>query len=211
MVVPGYHDLVRSDVFALIPQGGRLLDIGGGIGATALALKQQGLCDAVCLMDLAAPANREGLEQSVAVDLNDIAGLEAHFSQLGPFDTILCLDVLEHLARPDLVLAQAFKALRPGGTLVASIPNVRHWSVLGPLLLKGEWTYAATGVLDRTHLRFFTRRSARSLLANAGLTLHEMRRSGLGTRGYRVVNALTFGLLRDFLTIQYFFQARKPA
>jgi hypothetical protein len=74
----------------------------------------------------------------------------------GHFDVITCADVLEHLVEPGTLLGQLRRYLKDDGRLVVSIPNVRHESVLLPLLVEGRFTYQDAGVLDRTHLRFFT-------------------------------------------------------
>src|SRR5262249_29387460 len=85
----------------------------------------------------------------------------------GSFDAAVCGDVLEHLRDPLVFLRRLRGWLRPNGTLVASIPNVRHHTVIRSLLA-GNWTYEPAGLLDRTHLRFFTRREAEKLFHRAG-------------------------------------------
>jgi GT2 family glycosyltransferase len=91
----------------------------------------------------------------------------------GSFDAIICADILEHLREPGRLLRQARAWLAPGGSVVASIPNVRHHSVLCSLL-QGNWTYEPAGLLDRTHLRFFTRREVEKLLTRAGFAVEGM-------------------------------------
>jgi GT2 family glycosyltransferase len=86
------------------------------------------------------------------------------------FDAVVFADLLEHLAEPEAALAQARRLLAPGGVVVASLPNVRHWSVVKQLLA-GEFRYEPAGILDRTHLRFFTRTSARRLFADHGFSV----------------------------------------
>ncbi|MBY0430143.1 MAG: class I SAM-dependent methyltransferase, partial [Rhodospirillales bacterium] len=76
----------------------------------------------------------------------------------------------EHVADSEGLLAMASRRLRPGGTLVLSVPNVQYWPVLKGLL-EGHWTYTEAGVLDRTHLRFFTRESLIRLIHGAGLEI----------------------------------------
>jgi hypothetical protein len=85
-----------------------------------------------------------------------------------PFDCIVFNDVLEHMIDPWSVLATTRSLLSARGVVVASIPNIRHVSVLLPLLVRGRWSYMEWGVLDRTHLRFFTRRSMISMFEGAG-------------------------------------------
>lgn len=88
------------------------------------------------------------------------------------FDLALLLDVLEHVNTPAELLAEAVARVRPGGALLVSVPNVAHWSMRAALLA-GEFPYAQRGILDRTHVHFFTRRSLRALLEGAGLVIEE--------------------------------------
>ena len=84
-------------------------------------------------------------------------------------DVLVCADVLEHVADSGALFSRLLrKYLRPGGTAIVSLPNVAHLYVRGSLML-GRWEYADKGILDRTHLRFFTGRSADQLLTGAGL------------------------------------------
>jgi O-antigen biosynthesis protein len=74
------------------------------------------------------------------------------------FDVISFVDVLEHTISPTAVLAECRERLRPGGVVVASIPNIAHLAVRS-MLLAGRWDYAPTGIMDNSHIRFFTRNS----------------------------------------------------
>jgi SAM-dependent methyltransferase len=88
----------------------------------------------------------------------------------GPFDAIIYGDVLEHLSDPLSALLAVNPSLAPGGLVVVSVPNVAHlWVRLA--LLGGRFDYTDRGILDRTHLRFFTRRTLLALLAEAGLAV----------------------------------------
>ena len=100
-----------------------------------------------------------------------MADLDVAVPALDPdFDAIVCGDVLEHLVHPAPVLRALGRALAPGGVVVVSVPNVAHlWMRLS--LLVGRFDYAERGILDRTHLRFFTERSLRALLTEVGLTI----------------------------------------
>ena len=92
----------------------------------------------------------------------------------GRFDCIVFNDVLEHVVDPWTTLARSTEFLAPGGRIVASIPNIRHYIVVRDLLLRGRWEYADWGVLDRTHLRFFTRSSIEELFASADLAIETL-------------------------------------
>jgi SAM-dependent methyltransferase len=88
--------------------------------------------------------------------------------RLEPFDVIVFADVLEHVADPGNFLQLAHRALRPGGRVIASVPNVAHWSVRVDLL-RGRFDYQPTGIRDATHLRWFTGETVRSLFESNGL------------------------------------------
>jgi len=114
------------------------------------------------------------------------------------FDAIYFNDVLEHMLRPEEALTAARALLAPDGVVIASIPNVRHVSALLPLVFRGNWTYTDTGVLDRTHVRFFTRRSAGELFTANGWRLRKL--EGIN-RWYRKLAWIP--ATADFCFLQY--------
>ena len=156
----GTHRMIA----ARVADGARVLDVGAGEGALGVELKGRG-CKVVCLEVDEARAGK-AREKGLEVVLRNIesAGLE----DLGRFEVVVCADVLEHLLDPAAALLRVKAALAPGGKVLASIPNVAFYGVR-LRLLSGRFDYTDTGILDRTHLRFFTRRTARELLEGAGL------------------------------------------
>ena len=90
------------------------------------------------------------------------------------FDCIVFNDVIEHVVDPWTMLRKAERHLAPDGLIVASIPNIRYYIVVRDLLLRGRWEYADWGVLDRTHLRFFTRESISRLFPDCGYTIEQL-------------------------------------
>ncbi len=158
------HD--RPEVRALVPPlATRVLDVGCGAGLLGGALRfRRGARVTGIEIDrtAAARAGEELDDVRVGDALACMRSLPA-----ANFDAVVFADVLEHLAAPEEALVQARRLLAPGGVVVASLPNVRHWSVVRQLLA-GEFRYEAAGILDRTHLRFFTRASARRLFAESG-------------------------------------------
>lgn len=206
-----YHDLVRREIFEFVPRGGTLLDVGGGVGATAAALKRDGVIDRAGVIDLVAPVADGGLDFAYSGDLTD-AGLIARIAaEQGPLDTILALDVLEHLVDPWTLVAQMGAALRPGGAIVASIPNIRHYSALFPLLLRNQWTLTDAGILDRTHLRFFVKETAVALMTSGGLKLDRVEPINGNRRLTRLIDRVTFNASRSFTALQYMVRVVKPA
>jgi len=126
------------------------------------------------------------------------------------YDLLVASFVLEHVTDPWKTLGRLRDALRPGGQFVGALPNVRHWAVTLPLLLGGRWDYQDEGVLDRTHYRFFTRRSIVGLLGDCGFERIETR-PVLGGGKTWLADKLTLGLARDHLGYAYRFSAFKPA
>ena len=86
----------------------------------------------------------------------------------GRFDAVICGDLLEHLRDPWKTVQNLCRITRPGGRLIISVPNVMHISNLYGMLREGNWAYEAQGIRDRTHLRFFTQRTARELVEQGG-------------------------------------------
>ena len=143
-----------------------VLDIGCGEGFFAAELAAAG--NRVSGIDnRAVPREDSVFERYVSADLDEgIAPAIAEFEGKC-FDRILLLDVLEHLKRPERILEQCHAILKSEGRIVVSLPNIANLSVRLMLLL-GRFDYQERGILDRTHLRFFTRKTARRLLEDAG-------------------------------------------
>jgi 2-polyprenyl-3-methyl-5-hydroxy-6-metoxy-1,4-benzoquinol methylase len=199
-----YHDTTRDDVIPHVPgRDGTLLDAGGGSGATAVRLKQLGKASRVGVIDIVDCSSYSLADFSHVGNIEDESFVKAITEREGPFATILCLDVLEHLVDPWRVVALLHSALEPGGVIVASIPNVRNYGVVLPLVFRNRWSLRDAGILDRTHLRFFVRSTAIDLMTSSGLTLRSVNASPSGGRRIRLFRRLTFGLLNSFTDRQY--------
>ncbi len=156
-----------SVLASLVPAGARVLDLGTGSGALGRLLRTQRGCsvDGVTISEAEREAARDGYDRIERLDLEQ-PGWEARFAP-GDYDCIVCADVLEHLREPERVLQACQRLLRPDGWLLASVPNVAYAGMVLELM-HGDWTYGPEGLLDRTHLRFFTRRSFERLLHAEG-------------------------------------------
>jgi 2-polyprenyl-3-methyl-5-hydroxy-6-metoxy-1,4-benzoquinol methylase len=164
-----YFEFARPELLALVPRSARkVLEIGCGAGRLGEALKARQPAEVVGIevVEAAAQVARERLDQVFA---GDVEAMELPFAPAS-FDAVVCGDVLEHLRRPEELLRRVRGWLRPSGRLIASIPNVRHHTVVRSLL-DGNWTYEPAGLLDRTHLHFFTRRDIEDLLRDTGFTV----------------------------------------
>lgn len=186
--IPGSsHDLLRRRVREL-PPGLRLLDLGAAGGHLGRAVRDRCAYLAGVEPDAELPETaRAGYD-----DWRARGALEAGEWER-PFDLVVCGDVLEHLARPEELLERIRGWLRPGGLLLASVPNVANISVRAALLA-GRFPYSDRGILDRTHLRFYTRATARRLIRDSGFGVrrvtataipYELALPGLGRAPWR--------------------------
>jgi 2-polyprenyl-3-methyl-5-hydroxy-6-metoxy-1,4-benzoquinol methylase len=161
-----------------VPPGGRVLDIGPGGDHVVSALRERGCTVwAVEIDGEAARAAEPYCERVLVADVETV-DLGREFEGLR-FDCILFLDVLEHLREPLPVLRDAAKLLADEASVVASIPNVTH-AALRLELLRGRFRYRDTGLLDRTHLRFFDQEGVNELFRQAGLRIEEQLRVSRG-------------------------------
>jgi 2-polyprenyl-3-methyl-5-hydroxy-6-metoxy-1,4-benzoquinol methylase len=167
-----YFEHARPELSALVPpHARRILDVGCGGGALGAALKAEQPGRVVIGLEgfpEAAARARARLDDAICLDLDNVDELP---SGLGSFDAIIFGDVLEHLRDPIPLVRTMLAALAEDGVLVCSIPNVKHWTVLHPLLVRDRWTYEDAGLLDRTHVHFFTAHSIERMLRELRLEL----------------------------------------
>lgn len=163
-----YDDDDRPEMIAFVPPTARtVLDVGCWHGAFGSLLKRIRSNVSVTGIE----PNPEAASTAASRLDRVIAGEFPSVELAERFDCIVFNDVLEHLILPQEALIASRGLLNQDGVVVASIPNVRHLSVSWPLLRAGSWTYTDAGLLDRTHLRFYTRSSLPQLFAEAGLTI----------------------------------------
>jgi SAM-dependent methyltransferase len=150
-----------------VRRGLDVLDVGCGFATTSEHIQRLGnRVTGIESSDVAVAKAATRIDRVIHEDLQKFDSVRTKAAQ--QFDAIIFADVLEHVAWPQEVLRSYLELLRENGSVIVSLPNVGLWSVRLSLLL-GRFEYTDTGVLDRTHLRFFTRRTAKALLAAAGL------------------------------------------
>jgi len=148
---------------------GKVLDAGAGFGFLGVRLAAAGYT--VVGLDADPAAARQAPAEYAAFHTLDVSSTPV--LPEAPFDLVVAGDVLEHVPEPSAAVACLLAQLRPGGRLLISVPNVAFAPVRLELAV-GRFQYRPRGILDTTHLRFFTRRSFRRLLAESGLTLVRM-------------------------------------
>jgi 2-polyprenyl-3-methyl-5-hydroxy-6-metoxy-1,4-benzoquinol methylase len=166
----GYYDNTRLEMLKYLPKTSKkILDIGCGNGAFASIVKQKNDAEVwgIELMEE---------EAKVAVDVLDkvfVGNCEKHIDGLpeGYFDVIYMNDVLEHLVDPYSVLETLKSKLAPNGIVISSIPNVRFFRTFSKVLFSKDWKYDEYGVMDKTHLRFFTGKSIRRMYEELGYSI----------------------------------------
>jgi ubiquinone/menaquinone biosynthesis C-methylase UbiE len=183
-----YLEVVNTEMIRMmgsVPRGSIVLDVGCGSGLHGDVLSQE-YGHRVVGVDSSEASIRRASGRLWQAHVGDVTSCASYpFGDLR-FNAIVFSDILEHLYAPDRILADHLELLAPGGVVVVSIPNIAIWSArLG--LLCGRFEYEDTGTFDRTHIRFFTRKSIAAMLQSCGL-----RPSRVGT---------TPGLVRPFVPL----------
>jgi glycosyltransferase involved in cell wall biosynthesis len=179
---------------------GRVLDLGCAAGLLAARLQEAGH-DVTGVDAVEEPGVRGRMGRFMRADLDD--GIPSAAGD--GYDVVLAADVLEHVRDPDRLVDHAARSLRPGGVLVASVPNVGHWY---PRLsvATGWFHYDQRGPLDHGHVRFFTRRSIRRLLERQRFAVRRLEPVGspvelLGSRWARTLGRLEGPMVRGWPTL----------
>lgn len=204
-----YFSLDRDDVAALVPAHCRtILEIGSGFGALGRTLMARQSCTVDGVeVNQAASKHLEGHYRRFWI--GDVERIELE-GALQEYDCLLFPDVLEHLVDPWAALHRFSRYVKSGGVVVASIPNVRNLALLYRLMIHGLWQYEESGLLDRGHLRFFTRKSIAELFSCNGLTIETWQMNRDRYEGIRRVVAIVSKLVVPEIDVcQYLVCARK--
>lgn len=207
----GYYGTARHALLTLLPADlapRHVLEVGCGSGANLAALKLRfpGCSTTGVEVDTRAShaaRQRQGVDTVVQGDVLSIDLPDAGF------DLIVLSHVLEHFAEPAAVLQRMLRWLTPTGKLLVALPNVRHASVLAELVFLRDFRYRPAGILDRTHLRFFTRRSAVRLFAEQGLVVERWAPDIHGLKS-KLVLWCSLGMARDLAAFAHNFLLRRP-
>ncbi|TXN28247.1 class I SAM-dependent methyltransferase [Lacisediminihabitans profunda] len=168
----GSHNNSWANLFELIPEGSRVLDVGCSTGNFGAALIRERGCTVTGIDTNSADIGiaREVLNRALVIDITQPEALES----LGVFDVVIFADVLEHLPDPRATLRLIRPRLAPGGFVAYSIPHMGHLSVRLDLL-SGEFPYTETGLLDRTHFHFYDKMEIADTFASGGFAIVDER------------------------------------
>ncbi len=198
-----YFSNVRKEMTAFVPVSSkRILDVGCSEGNFGKLLMEQNGAEVwgAELSEQAAAVAAGKLHKVFQGDFRTI------LPQLpsGYFDCLIFNDVLEHFTDPEIVIAQCRTILAPGGDIVSSIPNVRYIRNLFDMVIRKDWEYKDSGILDRTHYRFFTQKSIVRMFTGAGFTVESC--TGINATPSiktRLLGVLTFGHMADVKYLEF--------
>lgn len=208
-----YYRLARRSLLDLFegPAPQRVLEIGCGAGENLVLLKRRFPgCEVVGVeyREEAVQLGRATKEIDQIRQLDVQTAAPSTFES-GYFDLLVLSHVLEHFVEPEAILQLSLRWVREGGHVLIALPNVRHVSVLWDLALHDEFRYRPSGILDRSHLRFYTHASACRLIEGAGLKTVQFSPE-FGGRKSVLLNRLSFGLAQGFAAYAYNFLTQKP-
>jgi len=224
--IPYYFRHLNKKLLNNLPSGlDRVLEFGCSAGMLGKAYKSKNpdtVWHGVEINPEAAKLAKKNIDGAWILNANDLKPNKTMLK--APYDAIIYGDVIEHFIDPLECLPTHLELLRPGGELIACIPNVQHWSLMKQVL-QGNWDYRDSGLLDKTHLRFFTRKSIRRLLHNLDLEFVEQKRfsyeNSVFAKREKEKNAFLKTMKTaneslgipfneyDFRTFQYFMRAEK--
>ena len=193
----GYYESTREDMLKYIPAGTKTsLEFGCGSGGFSALIKDKFDAEtwAVELNQQAAQQAEKKLDKVINNDaLNSLVDIPDSY-----FDCIILFDILEHLIDPYTLLGALKNKLSNSGVIIASIPNIRYYRTFIDFVIYGNWDYKDQGILDRTHLRFFTYKSIIKMLKMLGfeiLTLEGIHPTS--SRTFRILNLLLLNSIKD--------------
>jgi 2-polyprenyl-3-methyl-5-hydroxy-6-metoxy-1,4-benzoquinol methylase len=199
------HD--RPELLPLIPNDTKaLLDVGCGAGTFGKNVKKI----LGCVVWGIEPVREPALEAQKVLDKVVIGLFDEALPQItGKFDAVCFNDVLEHMPDPWDALHKTKNLLNQNGVVIASMPNILHYQEFLDILFKKDWKYKEAGIMDKTHLRFFTKKSIVRMFEDCGYSILEIK--GLDptpSKKMTLISFLTFGYLSEMRYPQFAIKAK---
>jgi len=197
-----YYSESREDILPFVPSNiGIALDIGCGNGSFGKMLKEKFDCEVWGVEPDKESATLAG--EKIDKVISSVFDGNLDF-QGQKFDCIFFNDVLEHLVEPSVAILSAKKLLKSDGCIISSIPNILHFFTIWKILETQDWRYEDAGIMDKTHLRFFTRKSIVRMFEKCGLKIDDIQ--GINPtygKKYHLLNALFLNKIKDMKYIQF--------
>lgn len=210
-----YFTNSRKDLISLLPRrsGLHVLELGAGGGDTLMELKRDGIASRVVGIELF--ELKGTFQKDPMIDEFIIGNVEEMELDLpnNSFDAVLMGDVLEHLIDPWAAIRKIAPLVKPGGIMMASIPNIRSRGAFKQIFIKGDFAYTSQGLFDKTHYRWFCKKNMIELMTPENFSLVSVTsnlefKKGSGTRQF---NRLTGRVFEEFLTVQFITVSQKVA
>ncbi len=204
-----YYSSPRPEMSSLLPASAlKILDVGCGSGVFAYSLKQSNLEREIWGIEINPSVAAEAAKVLDRVLIGDISLLLDQLP-LDYFDAVYFNDVLEHLPDPYTILRRIKQNVKANGHILVSLPNVRYIRNFFNFIVQKDWAYTDHGILDRTHLRFFTLKSALHMFESMGYKVEEVKGIETTKKWYmRPLNWLCLGYFEDTFHLQYIFRIR---
>jgi 2-polyprenyl-3-methyl-5-hydroxy-6-metoxy-1,4-benzoquinol methylase len=201
-----YFESTRPEIQNFLPiKIKRLLDVGCGGGMVSWTAKQRLGIEYIAGIEVFEEAAKKAGERLDKVLVGDLESIDLDFPE-GYFDCILCADSLEHMTDPWKALNKLTRYLDKEGRMVVSLPNIQNIIPLSKIIFN-RLEYSDDGILDRTHLKFFTLHTMQKMFSDAGLII-EKQESNISFN-HAFVRKITFGLLDNFAVSIYYFILKK--
>lgn len=202
-----YYSSERQDLLSIFPDNMEcILDVGCGNGVFGARLKKRGARRVVGIEinSEAAQIAKQNIDKVIIANIeNDSFELDKN-----SFDIIVFADSLEHLKDPWFTLKKMKEYLKRNGYFLISVPNVRYYKVLLPLIFRDEFKYEEDGILDVGHLRFFTLKMIKCYINEIGFKAVMVERNFSGQIS-RIFNKIFFNIFANFFTRQYIILAKR--
>jgi ubiquinone/menaquinone biosynthesis C-methylase UbiE len=168
-------DIFNQTIFDLLPSDlHKVLEVGTGSGALACAYKEINKSVEYVGVEIDDAYKELSLRYCDRIYLENFESPSTDLvNEINDADVLIFSDVLEHMYDPWKVIEFLYANVKLGSRVIASIPNIQHWSIQARLL-NGEFEYTETGLLDRTHIRFFTRKTMIQLFENNGFVINSI-------------------------------------
>lgn len=206
MVVNKIYDITNLQQSHLVclnwlPKNVRVLEFGPATGYMSRAMRDSLGCR-VTGFEYSPEAAEQASQYCEQIVIGDIEDSQNWTGLRPPYDAVLFVDVLEHLRDPHTVLANCRSLLSSGGRLLISVPNIAHWTIRRNIL-RGQFDYTKYGILDNTHLKFFTRKTLVEMVEKAGFLVEEITFSKMNYPGDAIFQRLRLMRLKGKINLLF--------